>query len=255
MAWDLSSTPCTTSSAPATARRIFRPLNGPDSTRLKTSAIGLAFALAALVLAVLILRRRNLSARATTNVHRPVPNMASAVVVNRRGLHVPPGAPPPDPRPKVHLGQVVVEDHPNHVRLDLARDLTTGRPLRDERRSHVEPVVHVHHDLRVVPGVPDLPRLVDASTLSVALASALHAHQGSPQNGKGVVPGCVGTYSVYPRERGYVLGPQAVTSHVSREERPAIRSQRSIWSGVRVTPPEAASLDQATVSSPALDCE
>src|SRR5690606_26713399 len=66
---------------------------------------------------------------------------------------------------------------------------------------------------------------------------------------------CVGTYSVYPRERGYVLGPQAVTSHVSREERPAIRSQRSIWSGVRVTPPEAASLDQATVSSPALDCE
>src|SRR5690606_26448382 len=95
----------------------------------------------------------------------------------------------------------------------------------------------------------------DASTLSVALASALHAHQGSPQNGKGVVPGCVGTYSVYPRERGYVLGPQAVTSHVSREERPAIRSQRSIWSGVRVTPPEAASLDQATVSSPALDCE
>src|SRR5690606_10220817 len=211
MAWDLSSTPCTTSSAPATARRIFRPLNGPDSTRLKTSAIGLAFALAALTLAVVVLRRRNLSARAAANVHRPVPNVAGAVVVDRRGLHVPPGAPPPDPRPKVHLGQVVVEDHPNHVRLDLAGDLTTGRPL--------------------------------------------HGHQGSPQDGKGGVPGCVGTYSVYPRERGYVLGPQAVTSHVSREERPAIRSQRSIWSGVRVTPPEAASLDQATVSSPALDCE
>src|SRR5690606_18965085 len=205
MKWAVRSIPSTTSSDPAIARVTFRPSKGPDSTFQKTSAIGLAFTLAALALAVVVLRRRNLGAGAAANVHRPVPNVAGAVVVDRRGLHVPPGTPPPDPRPEVHLGQVVVEDHPNHVRLDLAGDLTTGRPLRDERRSHVKPVVHVHHDLRVVPGVPDLPRLVDASTLGVALASALHAHQGSPQNGKGVVPGCVGTYSVYPRERGYVL--------------------------------------------------
>src|SRR5690606_18348884 len=126
MKWAVRSIPSTTSSDPAIARVTFRPSKGPDSTFQKTSAIGLAFTLAALVLAVLVLSRRNLHARATANIHRPVPNMAGAVVVDRRGLHVPPGTPPPDPRPEVHLGQVMVEDrkstrlNSSHVKISYA---------------------------------------------------------------------------------------------------------------------------------------